>query len=210
MCGRYVVTKPVTKTADLVKSNIKVEDKDNYNAHPAQKLPIIKSYTNGKTIENYNWGLIPFWAEGKKDFRPLINARLETLMEKVSFKKLIQTSRCVVVADGYYEWKRERKEKIPYYFTRSDSNLIFLAAIHQENQFCIITREATSNVKQVHNREPLIINQEQISNYLNIKKEGMDILQAIKPPELKFHVVSKDVNKPINNDPSLIKSSPLL
>ena len=205
MCGRYVVTKPVTKTADIVKTAIKVEDRDNYNAHPTQKLPIIKSYTNGKTLENCDWGLIPSWAKDKKDFRPLINARLETLMEKVSFKKLIQTSRCLVVADGYYEWKRENKKKTPYYFTRLDNSLIFFAAIHQNNQFCIITREATDKIKEIHHREPLILNEEQISNYLDIKKEGTDILKSIKPPELKFRIVSKDVNKPINNDPSLIK-----
>ena len=208
MCGRYVVTKPVTKTADLVKTTIKVEDRDNYNAHPTQKLPIIKSYSNGKTLENYDWGLIPSWAEDKKDFKPLINARLETLMEKVSFKKLIQTSRCLVVADGYYEWKRENKEKTPYYFTRSDNSLIFFAAIHQNNQFCIITREATNKIKEIHHREPLIINEEQISNYLDVKKEGTDILKSIKPSELNFHVVSKDVNKPINNDYSLIRATP--
>ena len=205
MCGRYVLTKPVTKTTDLVKTTIKVEDKDNYNAHPTQKLPIIKSYTNGKTLENCDWGLVPSWATDKKDFRPLINARLETLMEKVSFKKLIQTSRCLVVADGYYEWKRENKEKTPYYFTRSDNSLIFFAAIHQNNQFCIITREATDKVKEIHHREPLILNEEQIPNYLNIKKEGIDVLKSIKAPELKFHAVSKDVNNPINNDSSLIK-----
>jgi len=207
MCGRYVVTKPVTKTADMVKTTIKVEDNNNYNAHPTQKLPVIKSYTNGKALENYDWGLVPAWAKDKKDFRPLINARLETLMEKVSFKKLIQTSRCLVVADGYYEWKRENKEKTPYYFTRSDSSLIFFAAIHQNNQFCIITREATDKIKEIHHREPLILSEEQISNYLDIKKEGTDILKSIKPPELKFHVVSKDVNKPINNDSSLIKAT---
>jgi putative SOS response-associated peptidase YedK len=207
MCGRYVVTKPITKTADIVKTTIKVEDKDNYNAHPTQKLPIIKSYTNGKTLENCDWGLIPSWAKDKKDFRPLINARLETLMEKVSFKKLIQTSRCLVVADGYYEWKRENKEKTPYYLTRSDSGLIFFAAIHQNNQFCIITREASNKVKEIHHREPLILNEEQISNYLDIKKEGTDILRSIKPPELEFRIVSKDVNKPINNDPSLINAT---
>ena len=206
MCGRYVVTKPVAKTAGLVKTNIKVEDKDNYNAHPTQELPIIKSYTNGKALENCDWGLIPSWAEGKKDFRPLINARLETLMEKVSFKNLIQTSRCIVVADGYYEWKREKEEKIPHYFTRTDSSLMFFAAIHQNNQFCIITREASNKIKEIHHREPLIVNEEQISNYLNIKKEGVDILQSIRPPDLKFNEVSKDVNKPINNDSSLIKS----
>jgi putative SOS response-associated peptidase YedK len=204
MCGRYVVTKPVTKTIDLVKTNIKVEDKDNYNAHPTQKLPIIKSYTNGRALEICEWGLIPSWAKDKKDFRPLINARLETLMEKVSFKKLIQTSRCLVVADGYYEWKRENKEKTPYYFTKTDSSIMFFAGIHQNNQFCIITKEATNTVKEVHHREPLIINEEQILNYLNIKKEGMDILQNIKPPELKFHEINKDVNKPVNNDSSLI------
>ena len=206
MCGRYVVTKPVTKTADLVKTKIKVEDRDNYNAHPTQKLPIIKAYTNGKTLENYDWGLVPSWAKNKKDFRPLINARLETLMEKVSFKNLIQTSRCLVVADGYYEWKRENKEKTPYYFTRSDSSIIFFAAIYQNNQFCIITREATDKVKEIHHRVPLILNKEQILNYLNIKKEGTDILKSIKAPELKFYEVSKNVNKTINNDSSLIKS----
>jgi putative SOS response-associated peptidase YedK len=207
MCGRYVVTKPVTKTTGLVKTNIKVEDRDNYNAHPTQKLPIIKSYTNGMALENCNWGLVPSWAERKKDFRPLINARLETLMEKVSFKKLIQTSRCIVIADGYYEWKRQEKEKIPHYFTRTDNSLIFFAALHQNNQFCIITREASNKIKEIHHREPLIINEEQISNYLDVKKEGMNILQAINSPELKFHEVSKDVNKPINNDSSLIKST---
>jgi len=207
MCGRYVITKPVTKTADLVKINIKVEDKDNYNAHPIQKLPIIKSYTNGRALENYDWGLIPSWAKDKKDFRPLINARLETLMEKVSFKKLIQTSRCIVVADGYYEWKRNEKEKVPHYFTKINSSLMFLAAIHQNNQFCIITREATDSIKEIHNREPLILNEEQISNYLDIKKEGIDFLKSIKAPELKFYEVSKNVNKPINNHLSLIKST---
>ena len=207
MCGRYVVTKPVTKTVDLVKTTIKVEDRDNYNAHPTQKLPVIKSYTNGKTLENCDWGLVPSWATDKKDFKPLINARLETLMEKISFKKLIQTSRCLVVADGYYEWKRKNKEKTPHYFTRSDNSLLFFAAIHQNNQFCIITREATDKIKEIHHREPLILNEEQISNYLDIKKEGTDILKSIKPPELKFRIVSKDVNKPINNDPSLINAT---
>jgi len=75
MCGRYVVTKPIIKSSSLVKTTIKVEDKDNYNAHPKQKLPIIKSYTNGKTLESYESGLIPALADQKKDFRPLINAR---------------------------------------------------------------------------------------------------------------------------------------
>ena len=205
MCGRYKITKPVTKMLDLVKTNIKVEDTDNYNAHPSQKLPIIKSYTNGKALELCEWGLVPNWSKKLEKFSPLINARKETLMEKVTFKNLIQTSRCVVPVDGYYEWKREDRSKVPYYFTKEDDEIMFFAAIHQNNQFCIITREATEKVSAIHHREPLIVNQSQINNYLNVKKDAMEILNSIKPPNLKFYEISKDVNNPINNDPALIK-----
>ena len=207
MWGRYVITKPIIKSSELVKTTIKVEDNDNYNAHPQQKLPIIKSYTNGKTLEAYEWGLIPSWAKQKKDFKPLINARLETLMEKVTFKKLIQTSRCVVIADGYYEWKREEKEKKPFYFTRKDNDPVFFAAIHQDNRFCIITREASEDIKEIHNREPLIIKENDISNFLNIKKEGTNLLNVINSPDLKFHEVSKDVNNPLNNNFTLTNAT---
>ena len=82
---------------------------------------------------------------------------------------------------------------------------MFFAAIHQNNQFCIITREASEKVSVIHHREPLIINQSQINNYLNVKKDAMEILNSIKSPSLKFHEISKDVNNPINNDPALIK-----
>ena len=205
MCGRYKISKPASKTAGIVKTNIKVEDTDNWNAHPSQKLPVIRSYTNGKALELCEFGYVPSWSKKIEKFSPLINARKETLMEKVTFKNLIQTSRCLVLADGYYEWKREDKNKIPYYFTKEDDELMYFAAIHQNNQFCIITREASENVSQVHHREPLIINQSQINNYLNIKKDAMEILNSIKPPKLKFYEISKDVNNPVNNDPALIK-----
>tara|TARA_A100000164_G_scaffold214756_1_gene190309 strand:- start:3373 stop:3999 length:627 start_codon:yes stop_codon:yes gene_type:complete len=206
MCGRYCVRKPVSKTVNLVKTNIKVEDTDNYNAHPSQKLPVIRSYTNGKALELCQFGLIPEWSKKLDKFSPLINARKETLMEKITFKNLIQTSRCIVLADGYYEWKREEKIKTPYYFTKEDDQIMYFAGIHQNNQFCIITREASEKISSIHHREPVIINQSQINNYLNIKKNAIEVLNSIKPPNLKFHEISKDVNNPINNDPSIIDS----
>ncbi len=143
MCGRYVVKNPVTKTSSLVKSAIQVEDNENYNAHPYQKLPVIKKYKNGNTLEALKWGLVPSWAKDK-DFKALINARLETIDEKVSFKKLIKNNRCVAVADGFYEWKRE-------------------------------------------------------------ELQGSAFLNERKSPDLIFHEVSKDVNKPTNNSASLIQ-----
>ena len=130
MCGRFTIRKPVTKTVDIVKTNIKVEDSDNYNAHPTQKLPIIKSYTNGKALELCEWWLVPNLSKKLDKFSPLINARKETLMEKVTFKNLIQTSRCIVPADGYYEWKREDKTKTPFYFSTISVLLNVLISVY--------------------------------------------------------------------------------
>ena len=204
MCGRYVVTNPVSKTDKLVKSAIQVEDNENFNAHPYQKLPVIKKYKNGNTLENLKWGLVPIWAK-ERDFKALFNARLETIDEKVSFKKLIKDFRCVAVADGFYEWKREEKEKIPNYFVREDKKTIFFAGIYENNQFCLITEEASENIKEIHHRQPVILNQADINRYLNLELSGSNFLKECKKPNLVFHQVSKDVNQPTNNIASLIQ-----
>ena len=204
MCGRYVVTNPVSKTKKIVKSAIKVDDVENYNAHPYQNLPVIKKYINGNTLENLKWGLIPAWSK-KKDFKPLINARLETINEKISFKKLIKLSRCVVIADGFYEWKREEKNKTPYYFFRKDKKNIYFAGIYEKNEFCLITEQARENISQIHHRQPVIINEKDINRYLNIELEGSNFLKECDKPKLDYYEISKDVNKPNNNNISLIQ-----
>tara|TARA_B100000427_G_C15355895_1_gene527549 strand:+ start:60 stop:686 length:627 start_codon:yes stop_codon:yes gene_type:complete len=204
MCGRYVVTNPVSKTKKIVKSAIKVEDIENYNAHPYQNLPVIKKYTNGNTLENLKWGIIPSWFKNK-DFKPLINARLETINEKISFKKLIKVSRCVAPADGFYEWKREEKNKIPYYFLRKDKKNLYFAGIYEGNQFCLITEQASEHISKIHHRQPVIIYEKDINRYLNIELEGYTFLKECKKPDLEFYEISKDVNKPTNNSISLIQ-----
>ncbi len=204
MCGRYVITNAVSKTSKIVKTAIKVEDSENYNAHPYQKLPVIKKYNNGNTLENLKWGIVPSWAK-KKEFKPLINARLETIDEKVSFKKLIKLQRCVAVADGFYEWKRIEKEKTPYYFLREDKKLIYIAGIYEEDQFCMITQEASANVTEIHHRQPVILNESDINKYLNIEISGSNYLKQSQKSKLSFYEISKDVNKPTNNNISLIQ-----
>ena len=204
MCGRYVVKNPVTKTSSLVKSAIQVEDNENYNAHPYQKLPVIKKYKNGNTLEALKWGLVPRWAKDK-DFKALINARLETIDEKVSFKKLIKNNRCVAVADGFYEWKREEKHKTPYYFLREDKKIMYLAGIYENNEFCLITEQAKDNVIEIHHRQPVILNEVDVNRYLNLELSGSDFLKESKKTKLLFHEVSKEVNKPTNNIISLIQ-----
>ena len=204
MCGRYVVKNPISKTSKLVKSAIQIEEIDNYNAHPYQKLPVIKKYKNGNTLESLKWGLIPSW-DKDKNYKSLINARLETIDEKITFKKLIKNNRCVVVADGFYEWKREEKEKIPYYFMREDFKTIYFAGIYEEDQFCLITEEASENIKKIHHRQPVIINQSDVNQYLNLELQGSEFLKKCNKPDLCFYQVSKDVNKPTSNSASLIQ-----
>ena len=181
MCGRYVVTNPVSKTKSLVKTAIKVEDKENYNAHPYQDLPVIKKYTNGNALENLKWGLVPSWSK-KKEFKPLINARLETIDEKVSFKKLIQLTRCVAVADGFMNGNVKKENKIPYYFLREDKKIIYIAGIYENDQFCLVTEEANKNILEIHHRQPVILNEKDVNRYLNIELNGSSFLKECKKP----------------------------
>ena len=204
MCGRYVVTNSVSKTKDLVKSAIQVKDSENYNAHPYQQLPIIKKYINGSALEKLKWGILTSWSK-KKDFKPLINSRLETIDEKISFKKLIKLKRCIAIADGFYEWKRLEKNKKPFFFKREDKKTIFFAAIYDGSEFCIITEPASKNILEIHHRQPVILNQKDIKNYLDLQLDGSAFLKEVKKPNLEFYEVSKDVNKPSQNSISLIQ-----
>ncbi len=135
----------------------------------------------------------------------MINARLETIDEKVSFKKLIQLTRCVAIADGFYEWKREERNKIPYYFLREDKKTIYIAGIYENDQFCLVTEEANKNVLEIHHRQPVILNEKDVNRYLNIELNGSSFLKECKKPVLEFYEVSKEVNKPTNNNISLIQ-----
>tara|TARA_Y100000816_G_C26060730_1_gene556991 strand:- start:316 stop:942 length:627 start_codon:yes stop_codon:yes gene_type:complete len=204
MCGRYAVKKSTLLVANnIVKKNINVDlEQDNFNCAPGGKYPVIKSATNGKYLDMTVWGIKPSWA--KKDFRSLHNARLEGIETKVSFKKLIVNSRAIIPCSGYYEWKKSENKKIPHYFTKIDDQDIFLAGIHDNGQFSIITREATKENSEIHHRQPVIIEKTQINNYFNLNNNAVEFLNSVKPPELKFYEISTEVNNPAKNDPSII------
>jgi len=204
MCGRYVITNPVTKTLKVVKKSIQVKDEDNFNAHPNQKLPVIKKYKNGNTLENLYWGITPKWAK-EKNFKSLINARLETIDEKISFKRLVKQFRCVAIADGYYEWKREDNKKIPHYFSRVDKKPLYIAGIFEEDSFCLLTEQADEKIAEIHHRKPVILDEKDLNKYLNLDISSLNFLENCKKPKLIFHEVSKEVNKPSNNYVSLIQ-----
>ena len=155
MCGRFSVQKKTRLIANsLVKKNINVDlEQDNFNCSPGEKYPCIKSATNGKYLEMTTFGILPSWA--KPDFRRLHNARLEGIESKISFKKLIVNSRAIIPITGFFEWAKNVEKKIPYYFSRTDDQDIFLAGIHENGQFTIITREATEQNLQIHHRQQI-------------------------------------------------------
>ena len=148
--------------------------------------------------------MIPSWAK-KKEFKALINARLETINEKISFKKLIKIKRCIAIMDGFYEWRRDGANKTPFYFQNTDKNMMFVAGIYDNDEFCLITEEANDNVKEIHHRQPVILSSKDINNYLNLEIEGYQFLNARKKPNLEFYEISRDVNKPTNNNLSLLQ-----
>lgn len=207
MCGRYAVTKAVKKTKNIVQNNEGVEDTDNFNAYPTQHLPIIKKDDDALTLTNYHWGLIPKWSEKMQDFRPLNNARLETLMEKRTFSGLIIKQRCVVPADGYYEWrKNDEGKKFPQFIKRENNETLFFCGLYQKNtniEFSIITTAAKGELADIHHRMPVILKEEEINNYLNAT-DPMVFLNSHENPELVFYEVSRDVNNPSNNHAGLL------
>jgi putative SOS response-associated peptidase YedK len=207
MCGRYAVTKAVKKTKNVVQNNEGVEDTDNFNAYPTQQLPIIKKDDDALTLTNYHWGLVPKWSEKMQDFRPLNNARLETLMEKRTFSGLVAKQRCVVPADGYYEWrKNDEGKKFPQFIKREHNEPLFFCGLYQKNtniEFSIITTAAKGELADIHHRMPVILKEEEINNYLNAA-DPMVFLNTHENPELVFYEVSRDVNNPSNNHPGLL------
>jgi putative SOS response-associated peptidase YedK len=207
MCGRYAITKAAKKTKNIVQNNEGVEDTDNFNAYPTQLLPVIKKDHDSLTLTNYHWGLVPKWSEKMQDFRPLNNARLETLMEKRTFSSLVAKQRCVVPADGYYEWrKNDEGKKFPYFIKREHNETLFFTGLYQKNnniEFSVITTAAQGELTNIHHRMPVILKEEEIQNYLNTP-DPMVFLNSHQNPELVFYEVSRDVNNPSNNNAGLL------
>ena len=124
----------------------------------------------------------------------LINCRSETINEKPSFKN---TKKCIVFNNGWYEWKRDKLEKIPYFIFSKSS---FFAGIYNESGCLILTRNAINEIQHIHHRQPVLLEDFEIDRYLR----GEDLFNSDANNNLGFHQVSKKVNDPLNNTPELI------
>ena len=212
MCGRYVNKnsfEDIEKLfqADLIQSP-SISIQPSYNICPTQYSPVVVSADEKYQMKNMHWGLIPSWSKDSKFATNLINARIETVQEKPSFKGLTNTSRCIVIASGYYEWVQTDSGKQPYYI-HGEHDVLPIAGLWTRwkdiKSFTIITKSANSNISNIHHRMPLIIEQNHIKSFLDhsIKFDSSYNNQDIR---LRYHKVSKLVNKPVKNDISCINS----
>ena len=212
MCGRYVNTKKIDEIEKKFnidrQENIELSINPSYNISPTQDSPVIVQNSTKRIIKNMHWGLIPSWSKDKKFSSNLINARLETIKEKPSFKNLVNTNRCIVVANGYYEWTQTDNGKQPFFIHNNDE-FIPMAALWTQWQdiisFTIITKSADASIKTIHHRMPLILDDNCIELYLD-HNISFDQSYKISESLLKYHKVSSIVNSPANNDGSCIDS----
>ena len=216
MCGRYTL-----HTRDRVElkwraSGLARESTLNfqprYNIAPSQDVLAIADFGKGVEARLLTWGLIPSWST---DGKPFINARAETLEERPSFSDSFRLRRCLIPADGFFEWKRSGREKTPFYFqSKSEASLAFAGIwdswIHRGKVItscAIITTPANELVGELHNRMPAILPAEVHSVWLDRKTSRIALVEMLRPfpaSEMKMHPVGSRVNSPENDSADLL------
>ena len=190
MCGRFTL-----RNVDTLKSKYgEIDFEPSYNLAPGNSILMLTDQ-----LKSINWSFTPYWAD--KPFNS-INARSETLNSKPSFEN---SNRCLIPADGWYEWKSEEDEKIPY-FHHADGDIFFFAGVYGGYRgklgCAIVTMEALETTKEIHERMPLIVARSHFKEWL----EGSDSnsFDEAMVKSIKHHRVSTHVNNPTNNDPKCI------
>lgn len=207
MCGRFTITADKKDIEERFHVNFELEWKPNYNVAPSQMVPIITN-ENPTQVIMARFGFIPSWAEDARVGYKMINARAETILDKPTFKTAVKTKRCLVIADGFYEWKVTDKHKQPYRIEIKKGELFAFAGIWNTWKgiptFSIITCGANSTMKPIHERMPVILPTDKEQEWLtNAHDEALTLLQPFDAKRMKTFEVSDAVNSAVNNNKEL-------
>lgn len=222
MCGRYTLHK---KADDIAKRyNLAMAPKDvqeNFNVAPGQIMPVVTDSGDGPSLQMMKWGLVPFWAKDPKIGYRLINARDDTIFDKPMWRKVILKKRCLIPADGFYEWKKlsegSKERKQPFYIRPKQTDVFSFAGVWETWKdsndqklftYSIITTEPNKEMAKVHNRMPVIVKPSDEAAWLEPSRETREEIEPFLHPYedggLEMYKVSEDVNSPRNNDKHLI------
>jgi putative SOS response-associated peptidase YedK len=222
MCGRYSLSKSKIELEERFQAEMLVDFKPRYNIAPTQLVPVITS-DSPKGFSFFYWGITPDFGQNKPVAQKLINARAETIQEKISFKGSFQRRRCLIPADGFFEWKKlGKKTKIPYRFTMREDEIFSFAGIWEEYEtvsgesqhtFLILTTTPNEVVEEVHDRMPVILRRDQEKKWLDKYSSESELVQLLQPfpSELMVsYTVSPLVNSVQNDLPSVLRrTSPM-
>lgn len=211
MCGRFVGFRrleELEKYFPIDKSDSKVTA--NYNIAPSQEILAIVRRGRENILDLFHWGLVPFWAKDISIGNKMINARAETVSTKPSFRTAFKNRRCLIIADGFYEWNTVRGKKQPFFLTLPDEKPFAFAGLwetwddkgkaeHIYLSCTIITRPASESVLPVHHRMPAIIKPEKYKEWLDTENKAIDSLEDILQNWTETELVSRPVSKKLNN-----------
>lgn len=240
MCGRFTRYKTWQEVHDYLSSFLGDHDKSQsarnlaprYNIAPTQEVEIVRLNDWGTwRIGPSRWGLLPPWSKDTSWASKMINARAETVMEKRSFKAAFNARRCLVPADGYYEWKKMRDGKQPYHITLKNGALMLFAGLWEKweikegvelsgvyseygagdviESFTILTTDANEMIADIHNRMPVILDEDEIQQWLDPNADLEFLQEFVNRPypgsQMAAYLVSKAVNAVKNVGPELIE-----
>ncbi|HKJ45178.1 MAG TPA: SOS response-associated peptidase [Balneolales bacterium] len=222
MCGRYTLFSDKEEIEETfgVSSDENELFKVNYNVAPGTINPVIlMPRPDVRDLGGFKWGLIPSWAEDERVGYKMINARAETLLEKPSYRKPFQRQRCIIPANGFFEWQTIYKQKTPFYVRTLDQDLLGFAGLYEKwvskdkkktvYSYTIITTEANALLQPLHDRMPVILERKNYDQWLDpVNSDTEELNKMINPyptERMAIYRVSQDVNDAKNNGPELIQ-----
>jgi putative SOS response-associated peptidase YedK len=215
MCGRYTIAKPeLIVIAFEPEARAAEIDGPRYNIAPMQSVPIIATLDGNRTLTDCQWGFVPHWAKDPEIANRMINARGETVAEKPSFRSAFSSHRCLIPADGFYEWQKTAEGKQPIYFRVDDGDMFAFAGLYSRWQdslltCIIITTEPNELVKPIHLRMPVILPRDHWGAWMDPQMTDKDALKDMLRPfdakRLSATPVSKRVNSPANDDEGCVR-----
>ena len=224
MCGRYSLTTPVESLVGLFDAGPLGDYRPRYNIAPSQPVPAARRGEDGVLAWAWlKWGLIPSWAKDPAIGNRMINARAETIAEKPSFRAAFRRRRCLIPADGFYEWRKLDGAKQPHHISAADGATLAFAGLWEHWQdsagtviesCTIITTEANARLRPIHPRMPVILEPAHHEFWLQAAETAVDMLHPLLAPypndKLVARPVSKHVNDPRHEDPACLEPEGLL
>ena len=216
MCGRYTITSPL----DAIRALFNVDERPNlaprFNVAPTQLVPVVRpgDTPSGRALVQLRWGLIPHWAKDARIGAKMINARAETVADTAAFREAYAKRRCLIVADGFYEWRRDGKQKQPFRFVLADGGPFAFAGLWSRwrdpagetiESCTIITTAANAVVAPIHARMPVILAPDNYARWLDPANDARPLLRPFPAEALTAYPVSPRVNAVRNDDAGLIE-----